>query len=240
MTFKTAFFFLTFFVCSTAFGSDTLFFRLSNPWNTVKSPTGKYLRKCIKESDYYHVWDYNNNKIMVTESFYSDTTFTKKLFCHKYFNETTGVLQQSRCYENGRLHGYYVGYSSKGDTTSYQVYDNGAVVKEWSLEPDDDTVVFEKVEKSAKFPGGSKAWLTYLSENLTYPKELSQQKFSGQVIARINIDKTGSVKEVEILKSLHPLLDEEVIRVIKKSPKWKPAKQNGKNVPMYITQPISF
>lgn len=240
MALKTASFFLTLLISSTVLGSDTLYFRLSNPWNTVKSPTGKYLRKCIKENDYYHVWDYNSNNIMVTESFYSDTNFTKKLFCHKYFNETNGILQQSRCYENGRLHGYFVGYDSQGDTTSYQVYENGAVVKEWNSNQNDKGVVFDKLEKTAKFPGGQSSWLKYLSDNLVYPNELKQQNISGQVLARIHIDATGEVKKVEILKSLHPLLDKEVIRVIMKSPKWKPAKQNGKNVPMYISQPVTF
>ncbi len=240
MTVKTVVFLVTLFSCSTVFGSDTLFFRLSNPWNTVKSPSGKYLRKCIKENDYYHVWDYNSNNIMVTESYYSDTNFSKKLFCHKYYKETTGNLEQSRCYENGRLHGYFVGYNSMGDTTSYQVYENGAVIKEWSKEPRENTEVFEMVEKAARFPGGDKAWLTYLSQNLTYPKDLKQQNIAGQVLARIFIDEKGTVKRVEIIKGLHPLIDEEVIRVIMKSPKWKPAKQNGKSVPMFISQPVNF
>ena len=70
-----------------AFGSDTLYFRLSNPWNTIKDPKGSYLRKCVKENDYYHVWDYNRRNILVAESYYADTFFKKKLLCHKYFNE---------------------------------------------------------------------------------------------------------------------------------------------------------
>lgn len=240
MTLRISFFLLTLFISSTVIGNDTLFFRLSNPWNTVKSPTGKYLRKCIKETDYYHVWDFNSSNVMVTESFYSDTNFTRKLYCHKYFNEKSGLLEQSRCYENGRLHGYFVGYDSKGDTTSYQLYENGAVIKEWSTESKDNNVEFPMVEKSAKFPGGSTAWLDYINKNFTFPKEIAPQSISGQVIVRIKIDEKGEVSNVEILKSLHPLVDEEVKRIIMKSPRWKPAKQNGKSVPMYINQPITI
>jgi TonB family protein len=240
MTLKILFFLLTLIVSVTAFAGDTLYFRLSNPWNTVKSPTGKYLRKCVKENDYYHCWDYNTNNILVTESFYSDTNFTRKLFCHKYFNETKGFLEQTRCYENGRLNGYFVGYNEKGDTTSYQVYDNGELIKEWSSEISDSANVIEITQEAAEFPGGKSAWIAYLSENLTYPKKLKKEKISGQVIAKIYIDTTGMINKVEIIKSLHPLLDEEVIRVIKGSPKWKPAKLNGKAVLMTFKQPINF
>lgn len=240
MKLRISFFFLTVFICTCVFGSDTLYFKLSNPWNTVKSPTGKYLRKCIKENDYFHVWDYNNNNIQVTESFYSDTNFSKKLFCHRYFNETTGLLRQTRCYENGRLHGYFVDYDTKGDTISYQVYENGALIKEWSSKPEGNSIIFEKIEESAEFPGGRTAWLTYLSENLTYPKSLKKQKISGQVLAKVYINKNGYVSNVDILKSLHPLLDEEVIKVLKASPRWKPAKQNGRAVQMTFNQPVNF
>ena len=241
MILKLLLVFLPLFVCATVFASDTLYFRLSNPWNTVKSPTGNYLRKCVKENDYYHCWDYNFNNILVTESFYSDTNFTRKLFCHKYFNEIKGFLDQTRCYENGRLNGYFVGYNEKGDTTSYQVYKNGEVIKEWSSDiPDSSAIIFQVTQEAAEFPGGQSAWINYLSDNLTYPKKLKKEKVSGQVIAKIYIDRTGTISKVEIIKSLHPLLDEEVIRVIKNSPKWEPAKQNGNAVQMTFNQTINF
>ena len=240
MTLKTSFLFLIFFTCVTASANDTLYFRLSNPWNTVKSTTGKYLRKCIKENDYYHAWDYNSNNILVTESFYSDTNFSRKLFCHKYFNERNGYLRQTRCYENGQLHGYFVDYNEKGDTTAYQVYEKGAVVKEWSSDITENSQVFQMVEEKAEFPGGRSAWLAYLGDKLKYPKALKKEKVSGQVIAKVYVDPTGTVSNVEIIKSLHPLLDAEVVRVIRNSPKWKPAKQNGKTVQMTFNQPITF
>jgi len=196
------------------------------------------LRKCVKENDYYHAWDYNSDNVLITESYYSDTNFTRKLFCHKYFNEKKGFLEQTRCYENGRLHGYFVDYNEQGDTTAYQVYKNGDLLKEWSR--DDSTRVVEFNEERASFPGGSEAWINYLSDNIRYPKALKKQKISGQMVVEVHLDPTGTVKDVEIIKSLHFLLDEEVIRVIKRSPKWNPAKQNGNTVPFTFKQPINF
>jgi TonB family protein len=185
------------------------------------------------------VWDFNQSNILVTESFYSDTTFKRKLFCHKYFNEKKGFLEQTRCYDNGQLNGYMVDYDEKGDTTSYSVLDHNNLIRSWSSKPEDTSRTFTTIESVGEFPGGKTAWVKYLSENLSYPKQL-KEKISGQVIVKVHIDSTGVVNEVEVLKSLHPLLDAEVIRVIKNSPKWKPAMQNGKAVPMTFTQPISF
>ena len=240
MTLKTPIFFLLLFLGASALANDTLYFRLSNPWNTIKSPAGKYLRKCLKEGDYYHCWDYNGTNILVTESYYTDTTFVRKVLCHKYFNEAKGFLEQSRCYENGRLHGYFVDYNAKGDTTAYQVYENGVVAKEWSSDTRENTQVFQLIETKAEFPGGRSAWLAYLENNLRYPKALKKEKIKGQVIAKVLIDSTGTVSKVEIVKSLHPLLDEEVIRVLIGSPKWQPATQNGKSVQMTFDQPVSY
>jgi TonB family protein len=240
MTFRTSLFLSTLVICSTAIGNDTLYFQLSNPWNTVKSGTGKYLRKCVKENDYYHAWDYNSNSVLVTESFYSDTNFTRKLLCHKYFNEAKGILEQTRCYQNGRLNGYFVDYNSKGDTTAYQVYDNGELAKSWSSENETSASEFIMHEEHAEFPGGRSSWLSYLGDNLKYPKALKRKKISGQVLVKVFIDSNGDVIKVEVIRSLNPILDEEVIRVIKKSPKWKPAKQNGKAVQMTFNQPVNF
>jgi TonB family protein len=229
---------ITILISQKIYSQDTLFFKLSNPWNTVKDLNGKYIRKCVKENDYFHVWDYNSKNILVTESFYTDTNFTRKLFCHKYFNETRGFLEQSRCYQEGRLHGYFVSYSPAGDTTGYDIFENSTVIKSWRSQPEEAEATFVMNEKFAEFPGGQKAWLEFLSNNLQYPDSL--QNIKGQVILKFVVSPMGIIENVEVIKSLHPILDQEAIRVIRKSPKWKPAKQNGKKVKTIIRQPIGF
>ena len=228
---------------SNALGNDTLYFRLSNPWNTVKDSNGSYLRKCVAENEYYHVWDYNRSNVLVTESYYADTTFKKKLLCHKYFNERDGVLEQTRCYKEGRLNGYFVDYDKKGDTTAYQVYENGEVIKSWSLHPEEHDTALDamiKQEVKAQFPGGTAGWINYLSSNLQYPSQLIDSGIKGQVVLRFTITPKGKIEDVIVVKSLHPLFDKEAVRVVSESPRWKPAEQLGKKVKTTITQPINF
>ena len=223
--------------------NDTLYFHLSNPWNTVKDPHGKYLRKCIIEEGFCHVYDYNEKHLLVTESYYADTNFNKKLFCHKYFNEDGGWLEQTRCYLNGRLDGYFISYDKNGDTTDYDVYKEGEVIKSWSLHPEveDSTLkALKRSEMEAEFPGGKDGWLKFLSNNLRYPSSLQDKNIKGQVIIAFTINIHGRVENVKVVKSLNPALDEEAIRVIQKSPKWKPAMQNNRNVPAQMTQSVMF
>lgn len=236
---KTLLFILLLSLFCKGYAQDTLYFKLSNPWNTVKSIDGKYIRKCVKENDYFHVWDYNKGNRLVTESFYSDTNFTRKLFCHKYFDESTGLLEQSRCYENGRLHGYFVSYKPNGDTLAYDVYENGGILRSWESEPRKDSLpIFTAVEQGAEFPGGSSAWRSYLARNLNVPDSLKNVK--GKVSVSFIVNAKGEIESVQIVKSLHPVLDQQVVRVIENSPKWIPGKQNGKTIKSYIKQPITF
>ena len=46
---------------------------------------------------------------------------------------------------------------------------------------------------------------------------------SGKVQVGFVVGRNGGVQEVQILKSTIPSMNEEVMRVVKSSPKWKPA-----------------
>ena len=96
------------------------------------------------------------------------------------------------------------------------------------------------VDQSAEFPGGRKAMLKFFAENVVYPEEALKQDIHGCVRISATIDKDGSVKNVEVVESVHPLLDAEAVRVVKQMPKWNPEMMDGK--PMSVTQtiPVTF
>lgn len=119
----------------------------------------------------------------------------------------------------------------------------GQVIKSWRLHPEEKDTVLEalmKLEVEAEFPGGRQAWLSYLSNNLKYPSSLKEKNIKGEVVVTFTVNVQGRVENVTVIKSLHPELDKEAIRVIQKSPKWKPAMQNNNKVPAYMTQPVIF
>jgi TonB family protein len=67
-----------------------------------------------------------------------------------------------------------------------------------------------------------------------------KQKIFGRVIVKFSIDETGKFYQAEIYQGVHPLLDNEALRVILSSPLWEPAKLNGKNVKQTFIMPVIF
>lgn len=101
------------------------------------------------------------------------------------------------------------------------------------------TIPQEKTpEVKAQFPGGDDAFFQFLARNVKYPTLAQEAGKQGRVACLATIGEDGTIKEVEITKSVDPALDAEVIRVIKKTPKWEPAQLAGKAVESKI--PLSF
>lgn len=111
----------------------------------------------------------------------------------------------------------------------------------WNVtEPKEDDEVFMVVEEMPEFPGGTQALLDYLRENMQYPKSCKDNKVQGRVIVTFVVDKTGSICEAEVVKSVNPELDAEALRVVKGMPAWTPGKQKGQTVRVKYTVPVNF
>lgn len=98
---------------------------------------------------------------------------------------------------------------------------------------------FNPVEQNPEFPGGAAAWLNFLNKNLHTPDVLEANE-KKMVVIRFLVDADGVVTGFEVVRSGGNIFDEEVIRVLKKMPKWKPAIQNGHAVAVSFTQPVTF
>ena len=105
----------------------------------------------------------------------------------------------------------------------------------------DGDLPFETVEIEASFPGGVPAWARFLNKNFRYPDEAMSQGLGGTVVVQFVIDLDGNVSDVKAISGPEGGgLREEAERVIRKSGKWIPAVQNGRNVKAYRRQPVRF
>lgn len=102
--------------------------------------------------------------------------------------------------------------------------------------------IFEKVEIEASFPGGDAAWRKYLEKNLdaSIPVKNNAPEGTYTVIVQFIVDKEGNISEVKALTKHGYGMEAEVIRVIRKGPKWSPAIQDGRMVKAYRKQPVTF
>lgn len=92
--------------------------------------------------------------------------------------------------------------------------------------------VFTAVQEEPKFDGGKEAWLDFLNKNLKkeIPIEKGGPPGKYTVVLSFIIDTKGKVSNVEAENDPGYGTAEEAVRVMKLSPSWIPAKQNGKPV----------
>lgn len=106
--------------------------------------------------------------------------------------------------------------------------------------PTEDNSLFKIVECMPEFPGGMKGCLDFIQTEMCYPEEAKKAGIQGRVILQFIIEKDGTPAQPRIVRSVHPLLDKEALRIIRQMPKWTPGKQDGKPQRVLYTIPISF
>jgi periplasmic protein TonB len=54
------------------------------------------------------------------------------------------------------------------------------------------------------------------------------------------VEKDGSISNIKMLRGIGAGCDEEALRVVSMMPKWKPGRQNGREVRVQFNLPIAF
>ena len=113
-------------------------------------------------------------------------------------------------------------------------------VDQYLAERKDTINVYDCVEQMPSFPGGTQKLKEFIEENLRYPKELEESCVQGRVIVRFIVERNGKLSNVKVVKSVHPVLDKEALRIVKLLPRWIPGRQNGITVRVKCYIPIIF
>lgn len=88
--------------------------------------------------------------------------------------------------------------------------------------------------------GGKEAFYQYLYKHIRYPDHLTGRGITGKVFVSFEVDKSGKISNVKILKGFDSKLEKEIIRVLEKAPEWIPAQQGKNKVTTRHTIPFSF
>lgn len=103
------------------------------------------------------------------------------------------------------------------------------------------TKSFGEVEVKPRFQDDdASSFAKWVFTELKYPEQAVAENLSGRVTMQFTIAKDGSVINVKVLRSAHPVLDAEAVRVISMSPKWKPGKVKGEPVDVIYIFPVIF
>ena len=99
------------------------------------------------------------------------------------------------------------------------------------------------INSKASFDGGdANKFSVWVNEHKRYPEEAKKAGIEGRVTTQFTITKEGKLTNVRILRGLHPLLDEEAVRVIESAPQlWEPAwDKKGEPTDVTYTFPVIF
>ena len=123
--------------------------------------------------------------------------------------------------------------------TGVEIMDYKEEVQEEVIE--DEVFDFHVVEQKPSFNGGdANEFSKWVNKNLDYPEIAKENGVQGRVILRFTVNPDGSVSNVTVLRGVDSSLDKEAVRVVSKSPKWKPGRQRDRAVKVTYTFPVIF
>ena len=93
-----------------------------------------------------------------------------------------------------------------------------------------------------QFPGGTAAWREFLVKNLNanIPVDSGASKGTYKTEVQFIVDAAGNISNITPKTKWGHGMEQEVVRLLKQSPKWIPAKENGKAVLAYTQVPVTF
>ncbi len=142
------------------------------------------------------------------------------------------------------------------DIESIEVFRNDGqnLIKIWlkgSKKPNTDVIDLDEAPIFAGCEGeqnpqkrlecSQRRMLEYVYKAIKYPKEAREKGIQGTVYVKYTIDEQGFVKDAKVQQGIGGGCDEEVLRVVKSMPQWKPAIKNGKSVAsVYHMLPVHY
>lgn len=180
--------------------------------------------------------------------------------------EEKPIVLVERNLKDSLLHGTIIGFNLSGNKSFEGEYENGYMIGKWKFYTDEGVLdhtttyrytdhverdssefvtmnynePFSIVDNMPEFPGGDKHLRAVIGKNIKYPKKCYANKIQGRVLVQLIINLVGEVENEEVVKSVHPLLDKEAIRVVKELPNWVPGLKAGRPVKVRYTVPFSF
>ena len=98
----------------------------------------------------------------------------------------------------------------------------------------------QHIKPRPSFPGGYKALQEFIEKEKKYPDEALKKREEGAVYVVFTVDTLGNVIHPKVAASVSPSLDREALRIVRKMPKWIPAREGNKKINMDFTVIIRF
>ncbi|BAX81880.1 energy transducer TonB [Labilibaculum antarcticum] len=95
-------------------------------------------------------------------------------------------------------------------------------------------------QKNKTYEEGCNDLFITMQRMVRYPIAAQESNIQGKVFVKFVVTTDGGISNIQVIRKVDPLLDEEVIRVVQNLPKFKPGKQFNKKVPVWFSGFINF
>ena len=143
-------------------------------------------------------------------------------------------------YFNDDFHGEFSSYYSSGQLKRNDIYEYGKLLTGSCYGVDGKDTTYIEYIIMPEYPGGETELMKFITDNTNYPRQARRKDIEGRVIVKFTVGLDGSVKDVSLTQSIHPLLDEEALRVINLLGKWTPGKIDGEFADTNFQIPFNF
>jgi protein TonB len=88
--------------------------------------------------------------------------------------------------------------------------------------------------------GGVHAIIGAVMRNTIYPQEALRSNITGRVTLSFAVTSVGTVADIKVTQSAHPLLDAAAVQAVQQLKRFTPGQEDGKPVRVAFTVPVNF
>lgn len=162
----------------------------------------------------------------------------------KFSDPDTGITKFEN-YEEGKLHGKQITLDSLGNIILEKIYEHGRFISSTGE---------KQIDEMPRFPGCDETIMSgpelikcsreklshYMYTNLRYPRTALENNIQGKAVVQFTVDENGNLTDIKMLNGISQEITQEVIRLVKNMPRWKPGTRNGKPAKVVYTMPVQF
>ncbi|MGI4870308.1 MAG: TonB family protein [Janthinobacterium lividum] len=159
----------------------------------------------------------------------------------------TGEVKSHADYKVGEQIGPYLQYYRAGQIRLRTYLPSPATdekVRSDGFLPDGQPMSAEAAERLDRMPtyagGGAEAIIAAIQRQVRYPTEALRRQIAGKVYARFMVDDRGFVRNIQIIKSPSPILNQTVLQAITSLGRFTPGISSSDAVDVFLTVPITF
>lgn len=187
----------------------------------------------IKDGPYKRY--FRDGRIYIEGNYFKDKRNGEWLF----YNFDKNFVEYKKVYKNGAFSENPLNYYESGKIKSERIINDttGNIFK--CFDENDNLIKCEENTEEI-MPQFNGDLMEYISKRMYYPSECRKKGIGGQVEVKFYVDIDGSIQDVHIMKSVHPLIDEQAKKIVSEMPKWTPGKQREEYVQIYYVLPLNY